>query len=233
MEIQYQKYTTSSPFLILAFFLCYYVNLNSQDTFVQFEGIIVYKSKVEILKQDQFSDYLLKKYGTEMVFTVNDNGDFRRDTKGNDVGLHYSISKLNTTTNYTKYHGFDTLYTYSSAILYDSLLTLEAGPRDTILDIPCESIFAYMKIPETGEYYSVEFYYAGYPSLDPELYKNFKDGLADVLYSISKSFFLKQTITLPSFSITYEAIKVEEKEIDEKEFLIPKDVPIKSVYDSN
>ncbi len=213
-------------YIFLILFLSF-LGKNTQEPKKTFEGVITYKVETEILKPDEYSEYLKEKYGTSMKFYWNNKGDLLRQTLGNETGLDYSLYINSENIFYNKYKGIDTLYFYEGSEKVDEILQIEESKAEIILNQKCRKIKIEAKNIKFGETYTMEYYYSGKPFINHELYKNINDGFANILYEKAKSPFLKFKLTFDNFCMTYTVEKIERKKIDDVFFVVDNSLPKK------
>lgn len=192
-----------------------------------FEGVITYKLSVEIKVKDEYSDYLSKKYGKEMKFFWNQNGDLSRETYGNENGLQYHIYNKKENTCYTKFRGFDTLYYYPASENLNEIIKIEKGPDEVILDQKCKSFVYTVSGDFDNKEFTMTYYYSGKPYINSGLYEELKDGFANDVYARTKSPFMKMVLDFNNYKVTYVATSIQEEKVDDEKFMIDNSLPKK------
>jgi len=204
--------------LILSFFSYQTIEDNKKESY--FEGVITYSVETNIKIKDKYSDYVSQKYGTQMDFFWNQNGDLLRQTTGNKSGLEYALHKHDENISYMKFKTLDTLYYYPSSESFDEIIEIKEGTSDVILDHECKSLTFLIRSPSQQDTIKMYYYYSGKPFINKELYKNLKDGFANIIYEKTESPFMRMTLDFKTYSITYEAIKIVEREINDERFKV-------------
>ncbi|MFK7747786.1 MAG: hypothetical protein AB8B65_05325 [Kordia sp.] len=198
----------------------------SQETF---EGVITYKIELTFKKEDVPNKaYIAQKFGDTLKIFYNKKGDIHKKYIGSGAqGYDFHTYKTNTNNFYAKWENIDTLYHYNVNENILTFLSKESGTSEAILNKPSKYILIKGYVAETNEMVHQKFYYTGFPYLNPALFKNFKEFFLDEILKTSKSPFLKKTLEMDDFIITYTVIKIERKFLSPKIFKLPKNIPQK------
>ena len=104
---------------------------------------------------------------------------------------------------------------------------MSAGKNDKILDKDCKSLVVEAIDTVGNQRVTQTHYYSGEPYLDPELFKNYRDFYTYDIFKKTESPFLKLEMDLDGYVVTYTALKIERKKLDEKQFDLPQGFPFK------
>ncbi|MGZ4117713.1 MAG: hypothetical protein ACXVPY_09540, partial [Bacteroidia bacterium] len=157
---------------------------------------------------------LKNSFGSEMIL-YRKNGNYKTSNNGNDLKNVYYLKSTNT--EYTLRKKADTLYTLS----FDKEDRVLKSSK--IIDTTVIVAGRKCKIFET-EIGDVKNLYYFDPSLyiDPENYKNCKFSYMNLYYEKTRSPWIKYEYHGKNFNYTYTATKIEEKELDNTIFELPK-----------
>lgn len=180
----------------------------------EFEGIIVYSISVNSNNLEVYSNEELRNiYGDSTTFYFK-AGKYRMSFNGKDLSEVYYLSDKNI--EYTLRKGIDTLFYGDCSVKNDELKDVEEIENtDTVLGLPCNQIRV------IGEKYSRTFVYSPTLYLDPIHYKNYILGFGNEYSSRAKAPFLAYFYEGRAFSTKYRAVRIEEKQLDDKLFELP------------
>ena len=190
-----------------------------------FEGIITYKVSTEF-KEENFPDqeYFEGKYGDTLKVYYNKNGDLYKKVIGSgEFGYDFNLYVNKENNYYSKWKSLDTLYYYNV-----SEETLNEISRENGEINEKTSYFTIKGVePNSGQIITQTFYYTGSPYVKKDLFLNFFDFFTNDFYKLSNSAFQKLELDLGNHTVTYEALKIESKELDNRLFSVPSDLPKK------
>ena len=190
-----------------------------------FEGIITYKVSVNFIENDSpDKEYFEQKYGDTLKVYFNKNGDiFKKIIGSGEYGYDFNLYLNRENNYYAKWKNLDTLYYYNVSEENLTELSRETGRIDDKIN--------YFKIkgiePNSRQIVTQKFYYTGSPYLNGKLFQKFSDFFTDEYYQLSNSPFLKLELDLGNHIITYEAVKIESKKLDDSIFTFPSSIPKK------
>jgi hypothetical protein len=180
----------------------------------EFIGVITYSVQVESKNTKLPVEVLKNGFGTQMVL-YRKNGNYKICNNGNDLKDVYYLKTTNT--EYTLRKKADTLYTLTfdkeerslkSSKIIDTTVIV-AGRKCKIFEAVIDDIkYLY--------YFDPSLY------LDPQNYKNCKTSYLNLYYEKAKSPWIKYEYHGKNFNYIYTATKIEEKELDNAIFELPK-----------
>lgn len=211
MKLQHQFLTLIT--IVLNYFFTSFIEKKDKKEFI---GTITYSIKIESKKPKVSSKELNSLYGDEMILDIK-NGNYKMSFNGKDLKEIYYLKSLNT--EYTLRRKEDTLYSVffgkEDRILKSSKII------DTIIIIAqrqCKIL-----INELEEVKNI-YYYDPTLHLNPTNFKNYKFSYGNIYYENAKAPWLKYEFYGTSFNLVYIAMKIEEKELNDKIFDLP-DLP--------
>ncbi|MGH1383377.1 hypothetical protein [Kordia sp.] len=194
-----------------------------------FEGIITYKIELTFKKKNvEHKDYIAQKFGDTLQVFYNKKGDVHKKYLGSGArGYDFHTYIASTNNYYAKWKNLDTLYYYNVQENVLKFVSRESGISDPIFNKLANYITIKGYEPLGDEMVTQKFYYTGFPYINPELFKNFKEFFSYDFLKTTKSPFLKKVLDLKTFIVTFTAIKVERKFLSPKLFKLPPNIPRK------
>ncbi|EZH73546.1 hypothetical protein ATO12_16545 [Aquimarina atlantica] len=194
-----------------------------------FEGVITYKVETKFKKNDvPHRDYLEQKFGDTLKVYYNKNGDiFKKYLNTGEKGYDFNLYLNSNNHYYAKWKNLDTIYHYNVSEQALEFVNKTSGKSEQILGKSCDYIQIEGFEPSGKQKVIQKYSYSGFPYLEPELFKNFKDFYTYDLIKEAKSPFMKMELDLGDFIVIYTAIQIEPKELHQNIFVIPNDIPKK------
>ena len=205
---------------LTTFILCFsFISFTQKKSNKEFIGTITYSITAISKNPRILSESLTKRVGHKLVISIK-NGNYRMTYDGGDIQKVYYLKSTNT--EYSLRKEIDSLFMLS----FDKEDRLLKG--STILDSTavvcgrkCNILINELEDIRSIYYYDPALY------LNPENYKNDKFGYANKYYEKAKSPWLKYEYQGKNLILIYTAIKVEEKELSDSTFELPK-LPMKN-----
>ena len=91
----------------------------------------------------------------------------------------------------------------------------------------CKKIKIKAKNLISNKNYTIEYHYSGSPKINSNFYDKTNDGFINVLYKKSESPFLKLILQFKEFKMSYTAVNIENKEIENNIFIVDTSLPKK------
>lgn len=193
----------------------------------EFEGKIYYVNNFKINQPIIDSIELVKSFGSSSIYTYK-KGQFIWSSKGSafQYEIYHSSSRLLV----DKYNYADTLYKIDVLNKVDSLISYKITENaDSICGYNCNSIQVVLQNTKDKSIIKRTIYYSKQLSINPEYFNEYMSYGNNKIYPLTKSVPLR-IITeydgLP-IEITMNAIKVEQVNINDKEFQLDKRLFIK------
>ena len=211
-------------FLILIFLFTSALTVYSQQQQQRpFEGIITYVVKTDLKQPDHpYNKFYAQKYGDTLTVYFHKNGSERREYQHTgSLGLDYTIYNKINNEEYTKWQGVDSVFYKSSADTITRLDTLIAADTILILNNVCESIYVVKTNIYSGTVSRQTLYYSGDEFIPPHAYARRKANHYDKLFAQSASRFLRWNEDSKFTNISFEAISIEQTNVDPNLFIVP------------
>lgn len=194
-----------------------------------FEGIITYKTEIRFKKENvQYSEYYEQKFGDTLKVYYNENGDiYKKYLDTGERGYEFNLYLTSNNHYYAKWKNLDTIYHYNVSEQTLNFVAKTSGQSEKILGRECDYIQIEGFEPHGKQRVIQKYSYSGFPYLNPELFKNFKDFYTNQLIEKAKSPFMKMELDLGDYVVTYTAVKIEQKKLSPNIFKLPNDVPQK------
>lgn len=201
--------------LVAFLFSVYYVTLKPKKKH-SFEGVITYSiTIISNAKNSEFDEYLHQKYGKEMIFTIDSEGNFRRDySSSGKNGYEFFMYDAKSNIYHSKWRNSKTIH--QNSCTKNSLTFVEEKrlPKEKILNDSCSGYFISGKLPESNRIASLSYYYKkGKHYIDPKLYKNFNDFFFNKVIQKMRSPFYKLIMDLEVYQVIFEVTKIEKKRV--------------------
>ena len=198
------------------FYVCFSAIVFSLPAIAQqkdFEGVLTYKVGIKS-KVEDISEKVLKinlALDKEVKIYLK-HGNYLYST---GICDQYSIPAKEMT--YVKFNGVDTLYYMSYNSDTSKLLGVKKlAEEKTIAGNLCKSILI-----ETSEY-SKKYFYAPGIYMNPEYDRNNRIGRVDIYTKETNSIWLASFEEYDSYSVSYECTRLEQKQLDDNIFDLPK-----------
>lgn len=203
--------------IVLAAFLfsLYFVTLKPGKK-RSFEGEITYSiTIISRAKNPEFDAYLHNKYGREMIFTIDSDGNFRRDyTTSGKNGYEFFMYDAKTNTYHSKWRNSKTIHQNSCAKNSLTFVEEKRLAKEKIFNDSCQGYFISGKLPESNRIASLSYYYKrGKNYIDPKLYKDFNDFFFNKVIQKMRSPFYKLIMDLEVYQVIFEVTKIEKKRV--------------------
>jgi hypothetical protein len=215
-------------FIIKAFIIYMFTSSTDELRLNQnyFEGIITYKVKTLLkVKDHPANEYFLQKYSDTLEFYVNKKGDFKRHYKGfREFGMDWNIYLKDKNEYYAKWHNMDSIFYYECSEIVTELISIDKGESKKILGETCQSITLIQLEPNLQETITSTYYYSGNQTINQGIFNNFKESYFNKIYEISNSHFLKWEFENLNTHVTFEAINIERKKLEDEIFEVPNNI---------
>lgn len=205
-------------------------NLPKEDP-NSFEGCITYKTSIHYNDLDYLQGlrfYFDDLYGDTTQLCFAHNGDFKRlypisGAQGNEYSLYHSSTNLY----YAKWKSIDTAYYSNCKANSINLISRVKGPDKVILGKNCQSVIITSFEPIGKDTIVQELYYGDEPYINPEFYKNYNDFFTYDNFKEFKSPYLMAILNFGPYTITHEAVSIDNGELAEDFFALPNETPLK------
>lgn len=211
--------------VLSAFLISVYITTRPTKRKLSFEGIITYKiSIISKAKNPEFDEYLNQKYGQKLIFSIDQDGSFRRDyISSGKKGYEFFIFDAGSNIYYSKWRNSKTIH--KNSCFKNSLKFVEEKSLDKeiIFSHTCEGYYISGKLPESTRIASLSYYFRKHHReyINPKLYVNFNDFFFNKVIAKMRSPFYKLIMDLEVYKVIFEIEKIERKPVDKAIFIIP------------
>lgn len=210
--------------LILTFLIAILISCGStvsenNDNKKEFEGVIKYYITAESKTPNLSTSLLQQLYGDTMTFYIK-KGNYKMAYNGTDIRNIFYVSKINK--EYTLRNNIDTLFVSSGDTETRQLVntTFEQG-IERIMNRECNKIINDLGNTKNNYWFDPTIY------INPDHFKNHKFSYLNIYYDKAKSPWLKYKYEGSSFNLTYTAIELNERAVNDTTFKLPK-LPVKT-----
>lgn len=193
-----------------------------------FEGEIIYKTEYIPWHKNITEEYLNTVRGVQMKFSFKEGYSKKEfiDKEGNVLQTRIYDPKKNIS--YMFFPNNDTIWHYSpTKNEYEKVYSKDT---DTVVILNYPSYSIEMQVTDESDQDShpliYKYYFANTAKIDPEWFKDGESGLYDLMKrtrTLSIKYFVDDGF---SYRQTFTATKIDQKNIDKKTFLIPKNRPL-------
>ena len=203
-------------------FSVYYVTRKPEKR-QSFEGIITYNiTIISNAKNPEFDEYLKQKYGQKMIFTIDSDGNFRRDyISSGKKGYEFFMYDVASNTYHSKWR--DSKMVHANSCDKNSLTFVEEKslPREKIYGDSCQGYFISGNLPESNRIASLSYYYKKQKHhINPKIYKNFNDFFFNKVIQKMQSPYYKLIMDLEVYKVIFEVEKIEKKKVNLSIFML-------------
>jgi hypothetical protein len=178
-----------------------------------FEGKIIYQNTYQSNLPNVNNDQFTAMMGTRYEYLIK-GGDYKSSSNGSMIQWQLYINKDNKF--YLKMSNSETIFWNYGNINPDSILSVELNKGVTeILGYMCDEVIFTCKSGVQKYYFNQKI------AVDISLFQNHLFGNWYDFLKVSKSHPLKSIVETPQFTITSEAIAIEEMNLDAKVFQLP------------
>lgn len=220
-----KKKIISLLLVLSAFLFSLYFTTRPPKGKSSFEGVITYKiAIVSNAKNPEFDEYLNQKYGQKLIFTIDQDGDFRRDyISSGKKGYEFFIYNVRSNIYYSKWRNSKTIYDNSCSKNTLKFVEEKSVSDEKIFGHMCKGYYISGKLPESNRTASLSYYFRKHHReyIDPQLYIKFKDFFFDKVIRKMRSPFYKLIMDLEVYKVIFEIEKIERKSVNKSVFLIP------------
>lgn len=199
----------------------------SQLTTAEFEGRIYYTNSFKIKQRVIDSIDVLKSFGSSSIYTYK-GGKFLWTSEGSQLQYELYNSSLGFLVD--KYEGDDTLHKIDIFNKGDSLVSYQIIENvETICGYKCNAIKVILQSTADSTIMQRTIFYSSQLYINPEYFKDYKSYANNKIYPLTKAIPLKIVTEYSGLpvEITISANKVEQANIDDKEFQLSKSLFIK------
>jgi len=212
----------------ISVFLTLLINFSlGQSSTVEFEGKVYYTNSFKIKQPAIDSNDLIKSFGSSSIYTYK-NGQFIWKSQGSQ--FQYEIYNSFSGSLVDKYDDSDTLYKIDIFNKGDSLLSYQIIENaDTICGYNCNAIKVVLQSLTDSSIMKRTIFYSPKLFINPDYFENYRSYANYKIYPLTKAVPLRIITEYDGLpvEITMNANKVEQTNIDDKEFQLDKSLFIK------
>lgn len=191
----------------------------------EFEGVIYYDVSYQPTQNQLPSSYFEETRGNKLHYYYKKGNILRVYLNESDtVRVEAFLAQNNRL--YARFMDSDTVYWYSAAEMYASLIESGKGKSEKIREEMCESYFVKMKLPLQGQAASKDitisyhYYFGESLKIDKNHFKNYNEGFFNKIVDFSQALPVKtQTIGNLYTDITTELVKAQKTTLNESTFI--------------